>query len=146
MPDLASIGAVLSSLKHASDLARLVRDSGVTLADAESRLKLAEVIGSLADAKMGIADLKSALDEKDAEIARMKRALTNQSELKHDGVFYRKEGDPTPFCPRCWEKDAVCMHMAPEEWRGANYFYVRVCPECETVFKTRDAAPVSGLA
>jgi hypothetical protein len=101
-------------------------------------LKLAELMGALAEAKMGIADLRTGIEEKDAEIARLTKALANQSELRHDGSFYFKIGDSTPFCPRCWEVNSLCVHVSPEVWDSKTGYYLRECPECESRYKTRD--------
>ena len=48
----AAISSVLSSIKAATDIAKLVRESGLTLEKAEVKLKLAELVEKLADAKL----------------------------------------------------------------------------------------------
>jgi hypothetical protein len=52
VPDIASITSALSSIKAASDIVKLVRESGLTLEKAEVKLKLAELVEKLADAKL----------------------------------------------------------------------------------------------
>lgn len=54
---IAELSAALSSLKTAAELARTVRDIGLGLEQAEYKLKLAELIEKLADAKMDIASV-----------------------------------------------------------------------------------------
>lgn len=140
MPDFAAVTAVLSSLKHATDVAKLIKDSGATLAAAEQKLKLAELIEALADAKLGMADLKGEIETRDSEIRALKSALSVKPTLSHREPFYFKEGDATPFCPRCWEVDSKAIHVAPEEWDGKRGFYVRRCPECDASYKTRESS------
>ena len=52
MADLATIGAALSSLKTATEIVKFIRESDVNLEKAELKLKLADLLGSLADTKM----------------------------------------------------------------------------------------------
>lgn len=132
MPDFASVSAVLSSLKHATDVAKLIKDSGATLAAAEQKLKLAELIEALADAKMAMADLKGELQSKNEEVERLKRDAEERKTLVHNGLFYTKEGDPTPFCPRCFESDGKVIHLSPETTNGGLRW--RRCAECEENF------------
>jgi hypothetical protein len=57
MADLNTISSILSSINVATDLARLIKDSDVSLEKAETKLKLAELISALADAKIETANV-----------------------------------------------------------------------------------------
>jgi len=138
MPDIASITAAITGIRHATEIAKLIREAGPTLADAEHKLKLAELIDSLADAKLAIAELKDDVEKRDAELKRLRDALTTKAKLTHNGVFYFTEGDSTPFCPRCWEMDSRAIHVGPEAWDSKLAYYLRVCPQCKSGYKTRD--------
>ncbi len=46
--DIAAIGSLLSSLKTATDIAKFIKDSDVSLEKAETKLKLAELVSALA--------------------------------------------------------------------------------------------------
>ena len=50
MADIATIAAALGSLKTATDIAKLIKDSGSSLEQAEVKLQIAELISSLAEA------------------------------------------------------------------------------------------------
>jgi hypothetical protein len=52
MADLASISAMLSSIKAATDIAKAIREGSIALEQAEYKLQLAELIDKLVDAKM----------------------------------------------------------------------------------------------
>lgn len=139
MADISSLSTAIAGIRHATEIARLIRDAGPTLADAEQKLKLAELLNALADAKIAIAELKDNAEEKDSELKRMREALTTKAKLKHSGTFYTSEGDTTPYCPRCWEVDHRSIHVAPEVWEVKISAFVRACPECKVFYKTRDA-------
>lgn len=44
MPDMASVSVVLTSIKTATDIAKLLRETDVSLEKAETKLKLAEMV------------------------------------------------------------------------------------------------------
>lgn len=138
MPDLTSITAAISGVRHATEIAKFIREAGPTLASAEHKLKLAELIDALADSKLAIADLKEDVERRDSELKQLREALANKAQLTHNGVFYVVAGDATPFCPRCWEMESRAIHVNPEVWDGHVAYYVRACPQCKTAYKTRD--------
>src|SRR5262245_12510651 len=71
MPDISAITAILASIKHATDIAKVVKDADYSLENAETKLKMAELIGSLADVKMQAAEIKELVLEKDKRIAEL---------------------------------------------------------------------------
>ena len=52
MLDMASVSVVLSSIKTSADNAKLLREKDVSVEKAETKLKLAELVGALADANL----------------------------------------------------------------------------------------------
>jgi hypothetical protein len=105
--DMTSISTVLSSIKTAADIAKLIKDSDISLEKAETKLKLAELISALADAKIQITEIQQTLIEKDAEIREVKAQLTIKGKLQWEQPYYwlidgaRKDG---PFCQHCSDK------------------------------------------
>ena len=69
------IGSILSSIKTATDIAKFINDSNISLEQADHRLKLAELISTLANAKIEIADIQELILEKDEEIKSLKNQL-----------------------------------------------------------------------
>lgn len=111
MADLASISAVLSSVKTATDLARIIKDSDISLSNAEAKFQMAELICALADVKLELAEVQSILVDKDAHIFSLESQLKEQRSVKFDGTLYYAEGDNTPFCPVCYEGSKKLIHL-----------------------------------
>ena len=109
MTDIASISAILSSIKTATDLARLLKDSKASLERAEVKLKLADLIGALADARIELSELQTLVLEKDKRIDELKLKLRDSGNtVGYLGARYLadEDGEPFggPFCPTCFAK------------------------------------------
>lgn len=65
-------------------------------------------------------------------IAELERALKFQGELKFTEPYYWIEGDPTPFCPACWDTKRVASHIVKirEPFRACK----AQCPSCKHVY------------
>tara|TARA_B100000029_G_scaffold498906_1_gene568483 strand:- start:1272 stop:1730 length:459 start_codon:yes stop_codon:yes gene_type:complete len=116
MADLATISAALGSLKTATEIVKLLRESDVSLERAELKLKLADLVGALADLKMELAGVQEALVSKDKIIEDLQIAF----ETKHDLIrrldaYYEKSeaGEPigAPYCSFCWENSHIQRHL-----------------------------------
>ena len=59
--DIAAIGSLLGSLKTATEITKFIRESDVSLEKAETKLKLAELVSALADAKLEAVEVQQAL-------------------------------------------------------------------------------------
>ncbi|TXI83481.1 MAG: hypothetical protein E6Q40_10930 [Cupriavidus sp.] len=59
MHGITTITALLGGVKTATDIARGIKDSGVTLEAAEMKFKLAELISALAGVKMEAATVQT---------------------------------------------------------------------------------------
>jgi D-serine dehydratase len=132
MADLATIGLALSSLKTSMDIAKALKDSTVSLSEAEQKFKIAELISSLADLKTELADVKINLIDKDDEIKKLNKRLVEKESLSFDGKLYWKKGDKIPFCTVCKEKDGKYHHLTYYKRResGYQYYQCRVCNNC----------------
>lgn len=110
MVDIAIIPAALNSLKAATDIVKLLRESDLSLEKAEMKLKLADLVSALADAKIQLIDIQEALQEKDKKIAELEEAFHDIGTLARvNDALYEMDhlGRPTglPYCVRCWEND-----------------------------------------
>ena len=108
------LAAVVSSLKTATDLAKLLRESKTSLEDAESRFKAAELITALADAKMQLADVQSVIARKDKRIGELQSLVTIEAQMTWDKPYYwRVEGDARtgPYCQHCYDADRKLMRL-----------------------------------
>lgn len=129
MPDIATIGAVLSSVKTATEIAKLIRESDASLADAETKLKIADLISALADVKLEMAEVHEALLQKDQEIMSLKQQLSDKESLGYDGQLYWSEGDSVPFCTVCLERDSKHHHLtySPADSYSGAFYHCKVC-------------------
>jgi len=111
MADIGTISALLSSVKTATDIAKLVKDSGASLQAAEIKLNMAELICALADVKMELAEVQDELRTKDEKIQVLESELIKKEKLSFDGKMYWATEDQTPFCAICFEKDNRHHHL-----------------------------------
>jgi hypothetical protein len=133
MPDIATIGALGSSIKTAIDIGKAVIAAQGSLDTAELRLKLADMITALASAKIELTEVQDALRAKDEQIAELQDALRNRDEVvKNWDAYYKKNADGAaighPFCMVCWERDHKLHHLLMHR-SGGN-----ACITCKGVF------------
>ena len=131
MPDIATIGAALSSIKTATEIAKFLRESDLSLEKAELKLKLAELLVSLADAKVELVEVQEELVQKDKKIAELTNAFEAKDDLVRRGDAYyvrdeRGEAIGKPFCLRCWESD----HKQRQLVRSPKDHRTLVCTSC----------------
>jgi len=138
--DLTSISTILSSLKAATEIAKLIKDSDVSLEKAESKLKLAELISALADAKIEVTEIQQVLLEKDAEVRDLKAKLEVRAKLQWEKPYYwlidgtEKDG---PFCQHCYDKNRELIRL-----QGSSGYWE--CKACKSGYtdSSYDASPV----
>lgn len=138
MPDMAVISAILGSVKAATDIAKLIKDSDLSLEKAEFKLRLADLIGTLADARIQITEIQELLVIKDAHIQELEDAFQNKDTfLRVRDAYYRvnDSGSPAgqPHCMNCWQ----VKHKAYELHYEAGNRFAKVCPVCKTKYEFR---------
>jgi hypothetical protein len=126
------IATALTSIKTAIELAKILKDSSITLAEAEQKLKLAEIISALAVVKLEMADMQTLLMEKDARIRDLQECLKIKGNLVFEGRYYwlvvgdKKDG---PFCQCCYDSKEKLIRLQqcpnPSMWR---------CNACTNVY------------
>lgn len=128
MPDIATISTALVSLKTAIEIARSLKNSGSSLEQAERKLQLAELIGSLADVKIEMAEVQSYLQDKDDLIKELNQKLGIKGALQWDMPYYwlvdgnMKEG---PFCQQCYDNNQKLIRL-----QGTGTIGVWCCNTC----------------
>ena len=133
MPDIATMSAFIGSIKTATELAKAIKGADLSLEKAETKLKIAELMSALADAKILAAEIQGLLQQKDEEIKGLKSELEFKPKLiRKDGCYFdTNELDKNlyePFCSQCWEVEKIPVHLKHiEELRY-------VCPNCENAF------------
>lgn len=143
MPDLATIGTALSSIKAATDIVKFLRESDVSLERAEFKLKLADLLGSLADVRTELVEVQETLAEKDRRIAELEDAFNNKDSLvRRSDAYYSVgiNGEPTglPYCLRCWESE----HKKRQLVRDTRNTHIRICTACGHQYEGRLAIEI----
>jgi tRNA(Ile2) C34 agmatinyltransferase TiaS len=111
---LTAISTILGSIKTAADIAQLLKNSDLSLEKAELKLKLAELVGALADAKIEIAGVQELVSEKDKKIKSLEQAADISNKVKYQAPYYwlvdgtSKDG---PFCQQCRDKDEALIRL-----------------------------------
>lgn len=117
MPDISTIASALSSVKTATDIVKLLKDSGLTLEKAEQRLKLAELLSALAELRIQLADVQQVVVEKEKRIKGLEERLDVKAKLRWEQPYYwvidgdKKDG---PFCQQCNDKDGKLIRLQGE--------------------------------
>ena len=134
MTDITAISASIASIKHAIDIAKALVGVDATIAQAELKLKVAELLEALAEAKLAATEFQDVLAKKEQEIARLTEALATKEEVVRRFAAYYKKG-PTgtpvgdPYCLRCWELEKKLFHIVRDSKAHGNR-----CTVCSTVF------------
>ncbi len=125
--DITSISTLLTSIKTATEIAKLIKEGDVSLEKAETKLKLAELISALADAKIEVSEIQQVLLEKDSEIRGLNEQIKLQALVQWEKPYYwlvdngNKDG---PFCQHCYDKDRQLIRL---QGNGEGYWECKVC-------------------
>jgi hypothetical protein len=143
MVDIALISTALNSLKAATDIAKFLRESDLSLERAELKLKLADLISALADAKIQVVEIQEALQEKDKRIEELEDAFQAKDTLvrRYDAYYtINADGQPVgvPFCLRCWEND----HKKRQLVHDAEARHRSICTTCGHRYESRLAEKI----
>lgn len=138
MTEIAAISAFITSIKNATDIAKVIREAGVSLEKAEINFKLAELIGALADAKIQASEVKELLQEKDGQIAKLKKAFEMKDSLVREGDAYYKVNDAgkpnsSPYCSHCWEVNHIPVHLTQIVGGMGDWN----CPACQNSYSRK---------
>lgn len=131
MADIATIGAVLTSLKAAAEIAKYLRESDLSIERAELKLKLADLVSNLAEAKIELTEVQEELTTKDRQILELEEAFQSKdSMVRNRDAYYviNANGKPSgvAYCLRCWEND----HRKRQLVNDAKDFRTHVCTTC----------------
>lgn len=129
MNELSALAAVLTSLKSATDIAKILRESAASLKDAETRFKLADLLSALADVKTELAGVQDTIRDQQRTIRELNEKMTFAGKMEFDAPYFwnvtdgKREG---PYCQKCWEDDKKSIHLY---LLGNGYW---VCAACKT--------------
>ncbi len=128
-----------SSATQALKLVGELRSIDKEIDQAELKLKVAELTGSLADIKLTLIEAKTDASDKDQEIARLKKLHQRLADdtVELYGYRYRKRKDGreggagNPFCDVCFQKHGLLIETATMEGKG---IMAPQCPNCKGRF------------
>ncbi len=134
MPDLASIGAFLSSVKTATEIAKALRDVDVSLEKVETKLKIADLMDALAEARIKAAEIQEVIQDKERRIAELEQAFALKSKLVcHLDAYYETGANDNPvgapYCSHCWEVNHKTVHLHELNPRKSK------CPACGNLYE-----------
>lgn len=138
---IPEISAALASIKFAREMAGFYRGVEKTIDQAEFKLKIADIVDALTDAREKIADVQGLVIEKDERIRGLEEALKFQGELQYEEPVYWQYKDGAkidgPFCPKCWDDERKTI-------RTQKTSSIRWgCPKCKIGFNNRDYKPAA---
>jgi hypothetical protein len=119
----------MSAVEHIKEVADLVKKF--------NDIELNRRILNLEDEVLDLARAKRRGEEK---IEDLERTLKFKGELKFKEPFYWIDGDSVPFCPNCWEKDHIPIHVI-HLYTTEEGMTKRDCPTCKTGYRTESSQP-----
>lgn len=130
------IATGLSSLTAAIGLVKELRSIDVQIDKAALKLKIAELTGALADAKVAMVDASETLRSREDELAKLRQALDFRATKLVDKGQFRYFADDsgnatgTPICPRC-EQKGEHLAVVQDRSKGAGRI-TYYCPGCRS--------------
>jgi len=121
------VAEYVTGLKAAWDVAKALKVATDSIGDAQLKLRMAELISALADAKIEAA-------ENAEKIAELQRTLHSKSQLRFvEGKYFKdlEEGTEVgPFCATCF--DSTSKEIRLQHLPGATFgdWHCRVCDGC----------------
>ncbi|WP_089724428.1 hypothetical protein [Candidatus Thiosymbion oneisti] len=140
MPDITAISSAVTTIKTAFDIARYLKESDLSLKEAEAKLKLAELVSALADANLQISEVKELLIEKDQKIKELEQCQEIKGKLEYEKPYYwlvdgkQKDG---PYCQHCRDNDKKMIRL---QGNGEGYWN---CTACKNGYKDGSYKPHS---
>lgn len=138
MTEIAALSTILSSIKTATEIAKLIKESDLSLEKAETKLKLADLISALADAKIDAAELQRLIFDKDEKIKKLEEILSIKQKLRYEPPYYwldAETGKEGPFCQTCYDKDGKLIRLQSQ---GDGYWF---CNICRNVYEDKNYKP-----
>lgn len=128
------IAASIAAITAALGLVKELKEIDASFDKAEMKLKLAELTGALADAKLGIIDAQDEVASRNKEIERLTAHLKFRDDetVVLKGYRYHTEaGEPKgrPYCPICEESGSLIRTIT-----SSAPGHPITCPKCKSVF------------
>jgi hypothetical protein len=125
--DASLLASLLGSIKSATDIAKFIKDSDLSLEKAEGKLKLAELVSALADAKLHAAEVQQAIIDRDERIRILEAEASKRAALTWREPCYwltDEKGIEQPYCQRCYDDGGKYARLHSDD---AGRYSCRVC-------------------
>ena len=135
MPDITAISVGLQSIKTALDITKELRNIDASLADAEVKLKIIELMDALSEVKLQISDARDENLDLKEKIKELESKLNLQEEVEfRDNHYFLKnpksDQAPGPFCSNCYS-DGKKLILVSELTGDFQVFGKYRCPKCQ---------------
>ena len=91
-----------------------------------------ELMRRIVDLQQEVFDLQQTNLDLQKQIAALRESRQAEGSMipRPPFNYYYRDGDPVPFCPKCWENDKKPIHLPESEpWSGGIRRDCRVCNE-----------------
>lgn len=132
--ELLSVATAISTIKNSIEIARALQKTEASLEKAELKLKITELIETLADVRLELIDVEDKIRERERIIDDLYDALENKAKVVRQGDGYYEmntEGVATgdPYCSICWEHDHRLVHLFVNQHRDG-----KTCGVCKAAY------------
>ena len=129
MLDTAKISAIFSSVKTASEIAKLIKNSTVPLREEEIKLQMEELISMFANIEIELSEVQVMQKEKEEKILELEKILSKKDKLTLKEDMYWMENDNIPFCKDCYESNSKYNHLDSKQESTDNSvrYYCNIC-------------------
>ncbi len=125
---IQEIAGALAALKQATDIAKGINALNV---DFEVKTKTSQLLSAIIDLQNSMlelqgkfGDLQREKEELELELSRLRLSAASRDTFRFKDSVYWKEGDSTPFCPICWEREGKQIHLTgPHHARSLGRFF-----------------------
>ncbi|MGF6423490.1 hypothetical protein ABIE11_003006 [Lelliottia sp. 489] len=131
---LASTAAAIGILDKAVSITQKLANNSDELDKATLKLELANLMVELANAKIEAITTQTLLFDAEQKNKQLEEQLKDKHAFTFDSGLYWKEGDKTPFCPACKEKDTKFIHLQYFAG-GGSYSAGWYCKVCRNEFE-----------
>ena len=144
MTDPTVLATLATNVKVAFDVGKAILAAKEQMNTAELKLRLADMMSALAEAKVHVAEAQDELRAQDHKISELEAAFRKKGDVTRDhDAYYEKGADGLstgePYCMVCWERDHKLfgLHRLPG---NSN---THACATCRTTYEWRRTAPAS---
>jgi hypothetical protein len=131
MPTIATIAGTIPWIQRAGEIAKALATSQDKMEAAELRMKNADLLDAIAEAKIASTADQDTIRTLNAEIADLKRRRDVKTVRKSGALYLLEDGkEDGPYCVRCWPVDGLLIPVSEvaHQFQSAGKWH---CPNCK---------------